>query len=778
MTVPEAQLQAYTVAIVREALPHEPPENFRVEKWLKIRIGHNVEERDGTADWEGSGRADLLVYHHGRPLAVVELKREDQTLTDSDVDQARSYAVAMIDRPPLVIVSNGNATWVRQTIDGAELDPTIDGVAFVEKLFENIGKLAAADNAWAIETLMGPEASIWVESVRRQTDDLIERMTGEADDMRKPFPRDFLFARAATADIVGLFEGGARAVVADGAPLAGKSNVLRELSRTCRTSPDWAILMINAAPHGPGLFQRIANLFGEALEWKLSKDDVRTWLRRMSRSQRRPALVLAVDGLVAGTQVMSDIEELAESGFEDGLRIVVTVDRASDIMLDASGRGETAFAAIAGKVEVEPLNDQEFQRVREDFAERRILFYGGAELAQEYRTAWMLRSVLADGSAPAIEDHAAVIPATMGLKTIRAARTRLNSLVAIARLHRLVARDAVADEEVPDAELALAQANAFVVRRDVLTASGEDAARELESQGWLSFHRHHRGDDILVFRAPEFMLSELAHELSESLDRFIDDDVDEAAARLIFYAERFFLGDLIGAQAVVDLAARRKALPLDLLGSLMNCPPEFESMAGKVIGIADENGNIFNVRFDEHCGFARADEEGHAITPFTPPDPDEDLPGMYGRFTPWLILSQLARLPSVFGPKGGERFDFEILLHVGQNSFPLMRGNSNLSMGHTTQSLGAAGSVLALPQALAEPITAAMHKVFAVEWRVLGPFLERVVVADSLPLTARVHCALVSLQGSADDDLDQWVDVTLRTTVLPLLRRQLSSSAK
>lgn len=199
---------------------------------------------------------------------------------------------------------------------------------------------------------MGPEAGVWVETVRRRTDELIARLTGDAADTRKPFASDRLFRRAATAEIADLLNQGAGLIIVEGAPLSGKSNVLRELAEQSRLSSDKAVFLVNAATRGSGLYQRLANVLGDALEWRLSADDVRTWLRRLSRSSRVPALILAVDGLAPRSDVEQDLEDLAALGLGGGLRIVVATDRADDIVSDVRGRGETALGAIAKVVEV------------------------------------------------------------------------------------------------------------------------------------------------------------------------------------------------------------------------------------------------------------------------------------------------------------------------------------------------------------------------------------------------------------------------------------------
>lgn len=768
----EAQLVAHVLALAHEAFPHLEAESFKLEKILKFKVGRHNYAIDGAAAWTAEGRADLLLFYGGRPLAVIELKREDKPLTLDDLRQGQSYANILVPHPPLVIVSNGNETWVRQAHDGETLPEELHGAAMIEKIFENIGKLAAADNSWAIEVLMGPEASVWVEAVRMRTDELIERLTGEAGDSRKPFARGFLVHRGATDDIVAKFEAGAPTILVEGAPLAGKSSILRDLAQVTRASPDWAVLMVNGATAGGGLFQRIANLFGDALEWKLGADDVRAWLRRMSHSSRRPALILAVDGLKPGTSVAHDFEELAETGFGDGLRLIGCTDCADDILLDSTGRTETAIGQIAEQVTVDMLDDDEFAALQARLFEDRILFYPGAEIADEYRTPWVLRSVLSEGSAPKEENIAAVIPATMGLRLVRHARERFSALDTVVRSHRILARDALADQETPDAAVVLASANGFIVRRDALSVQGEAAAVALERQGWIRFYRHPTGEDLVGFRVPELFMSELAHELATSLEAAIDEEPDDAWLLLVCQAQRFFLGDIVGAHALFDFGKKRGGVPPSLVEPMMNDRPEGESMAGKVIGIDRGDGRILYFRFNDEGEIARANAQGKTIGDYAPLD-EGDKGIMHGNVMSWMILSQLSAVRTGYGT--GNRFDVDIMLWVGQAPMPLMRGGGEIMRlrAHAVQNLGKAGSVLAAEHAMAEPVTSAIHALFYNEWENIDGFFDQVIVADSLPLTARVHNALNMLRGADVPGLEVWGREKMATVIQPLLRRQM-----
>ncbi|MEQ8746326.1 hypothetical protein [Pyruvatibacter sp.] len=773
--VPEAQLQSYVVGLAREAFPHVKAESFKVEKRLKLKLGHTDNDYDGTAAWEAEGRADLLLLYDGDPLAVVELKRADKALMAQDLKQGQSYAAVLTPRPPLVIVSNGNETWVRQVDSGKELPLGLDGAATIEKVFANIGKLAAADNSWAIEVLMGPETSVWVEAVRQRTDKLIDRMTGEPGDTFKPFCEELLFHRRATDEIIAQFDSATKAVIVEGPPLAGKSNVLRELAVATRCSPDWGIFMVNGATAGPGLFQRLANILGAALEWKLEADDVRTWLRRMSQSTRKPALVLAVDGLKPGSPVAHDFEELAETGFGEGLRLVGCTECADDILLDGTGRGQTAVSSIAKVVQVDTLDDDEFSAIREHLSRNRIFFYPGAELSDEYRAAWVLRSVLAGGALPEKENVAAAIPATMGLRLVQSARERFDPLHDVARRHRLIVRDALCDEEAPNPEVTLAGTNAFVIRRDALSSDGEDAAVKLQEEGWVGFYRHSTGKDLVAFRVPELFMSELARELADTIEVALNAEPDEAWRVLIQQASRFFLGDIVGAQALCDLGRKRNGLPLGLMGSLMNDRPCVESLFGKTIGIQMADGTVRDLHFNEDGEVAALDVYGNVVGDYTPLSDDDDFGVAYGNMMSWLILSQLASVRTAFGETIEERLDIEVMLHVGRARMPLVRGGNMANLkAHSIANLGNAGSVLSAEHALAEPLTSAIHKLLHEEWRDLDFFFLRLVEADSLPATVRVHHALNSLKGSVVPGLENWAQGKMTSTVRPLLQKQMA----
>lgn len=99
------------------------------EHSFSIRLGHT--EIDPGASTEVNthhrsirGRSDLLLMRNGLPLAIVETKRADHSLTEKDAIQAISYARLLRQVAPFAIVTNGSTTKVYDTL--ADSDKLID----------------------------------------------------------------------------------------------------------------------------------------------------------------------------------------------------------------------------------------------------------------------------------------------------------------------------------------------------------------------------------------------------------------------------------------------------------------------------------------------------------------------------------------------------------------------------------------------------------------------------------------------------------------------------
>ena len=100
---PEAELESRLATALAAAFPNIPRDHLVEQRRFTVRLGHETHELDSVGQWESSGRADILVFYEERPLALLEIKREDLALTHTDYEQAQSYANQLTPRPPLVI---------------------------------------------------------------------------------------------------------------------------------------------------------------------------------------------------------------------------------------------------------------------------------------------------------------------------------------------------------------------------------------------------------------------------------------------------------------------------------------------------------------------------------------------------------------------------------------------------------------------------------------------------------------------------------------------------
>lgn len=355
----EAELESRLAAAITQAFPNIGRDQLVEQRRFTIRLGHSTHTFDSDALWEKTGRADILLFHGTRPLAVLEVKREDLPLTVDDYDQAQSYANQLTPRPPLVIVSNGVETQVYDANTGTTLEIGNDAQADVCQLLANAAKVAVADMRWAIEALMGRETEVWTQAVRGCTARLIAELTDPPGEHGRPFAENLLFPRIATHQVMELLKEEKTFTIVEGFPVSGKSSLLRELALKTRSSEELAVLMLRG--DGPGLYRAVANLFEAELNWTLSDDDARSWLRRMSKEGAGPTLVVAIDDLLLGSAMAMDMAELASMPTGPQLKILVTTDRAVALTRAPNGRTPSALGNRAASVTLDSMRIKEFQ---------------------------------------------------------------------------------------------------------------------------------------------------------------------------------------------------------------------------------------------------------------------------------------------------------------------------------------------------------------------------------------------------------------------------------
>jgi len=776
----EADLEARIEAALRAAFAWLPFDGLKHQIKFEFKFGHTTVAVNGGEVSAAQARPDILVTYKDVPLALMELKREGLALTAEDEEQGLSYARMLHPRPPLVVVTNGADTKILETHSGAEWKTDNPSETEVHKLIAAAGKIAAGDLKRAIETLLGPQSTVWVAAIRAASDVVLADLTGSFNEVTQPFVQGFMIPRNATRHVIDALSSGKRVIIVEGPPLAGKSNVLRELAELTRSSADFVMFFIEAdGGGGAGILQNIANIMANALGWNVATDETRSWLRSLSH-RSSPTLVLAIDGIsVSRDEVRRDIEELTGNGFGPNLRLVLSMDDAitHKFVKNETGRKATRIGRRALIVRVDALVDNEFKRAVGALLDRRIGIIHGGEHAPEYRVPWVIRALASDVSSSARyvdENVMAILPPLLGLQLLDQVRQRFQEEEETRHLFQGLAEAVL--EDVTDRKRSIStilesMAN-YAVRRKTVRKHVDDAdVRALSDRGFVRLGLNEANEQIVVARLPELLASELAFLIARQLAQKINTNGPlHAADWLVAQSSRLPLGDVIAAQAILDCAVRAGNFPLTLIERLLAVPPRKEKIKpgtraalfmpniGKIELTFHDNGKVV-ARVGPHEELLDSEDDDGS-----PPEMHADIEG-------WLILSHLAGQPFIAEAPDGTRLgrvDPALLTEVGTCPIVLCRPPADPEMsGIFVHELKDHGSIVCHNSGIVEPITMSILKFLrtADMEMEITEWLEKAVERRSLPLIARLDIALRYM--SEGGDKASWAEEMLEQHIKP-----------
>ena len=776
----EADLEAAIDAALSRAFPHLERAAIQHQISFTIRLGHNSITVDAAADWSLRGRADVLISVRGRPLAVLELKRKNLKLTDADREQGLSYARVV--PVPLVVVTNGEAVWMF-TATGQTWAPTDASEERVQDLFASASRAAAEDLRKAVQTLLGPESAVWASAIRATTNRAIEDQCGDWRDALRPFVADYVIPRDATQEVLDRLQRGAQAVVVTGAPLSGKSNVIREVATELEHSSEFAVLVIEADSARAGIFQTIANTVDTSFGWPASSAEIRSWLRNLGRVTSRPALVIAVDGMSGErSQLTSDIEELLSGDYGKNVRLILAIDdtNVETLTLTTTRRSQTRLGRRATIVGVpSKLTRNEFQKALKILVTHRVAFMDGCLATPEFRSPWVLRALAADVigvSDDADPDKLALLPSSLGIRLLHQVRQRFDGDVELWRQYRDLASAVLADiDSSRPPSLALLSVEIFVVRRKAITDHLDQTdVKDLSSRGLLKAGNH-ADESIFVPRLQELLAVTVANALSKELQDQVERSPDSAAEWIVSRSSKLPLGDVIAALAIVD-AATSTGLPIEFVRALINTKPETQPLRPGTRAMASVGGRLLDVEVNGD-GSMTVNSRG-GILHVIEPDPGEGLGNVLDPGA-WLILSYLAAVPFVASANGqiAQVSGLDIALEVASSPIPLVKPGADRDQWiHSVHEFPGIGSVLCYDNGIIEPITVSLFEVLAREGSAAQPWLENAVKRECYPMLARLDVALREVSKLADANLSRWAADARETLIGPTMRRLLRAA--
>lgn len=781
----ESDLEARIHGTIARIFPWIGSSSLRHQLRFSIKFGRATVIVDGRNASSAEARLDILVSDGDTPLAILELKREVSSLSAADEQQGLSYARMLRPSPPLVIVTNGRDTRLLASHDGAPLDSSNFGSEQLKNLVSAASMAATGDLRRAVETLLGQGGRLWGNAIRAATANTITDMCGTLDDYLQPFVQGFLIPRKATQEALSHLrsESGPRAVIIEGAPLAGKSSVIREVAELSSMSDDLCVLLVEGDSAGEGVFQRLANLFSVELGWPATSDDIRSWLRGTSIREAGPRLVLAIDGNgVTREQVRRDVEELVSDQFGPGLRILLGLDdsRTNSVILNETGRKRTRLGRNAAVVTVGILDDDEFKSACKTLALLNMQFMPGAESSGEYRSPWLLRAIAANiRVAPDDGGHiVAALPPLLGLDLIANARHNFfddDLRAGYRKLAGCLLKD-VKDMSRP-VHLVLESMMIYVVRKSTTKAKFDHREiRALQNTGVVRQTIHASGEAVIVARLPEAMAAELASALAKELAGRVKSNPVKTAKWFLRTSVRLPMGDVVAAQAVIDAAQILEGIPLAFLNELLKDYPRKEKVSpGTRATMYWPSTGTIGLRFNEDGSVVASAPGGMPLELDMSPDERDEMTMQIGG-QGWLVLSHLASLQLlVVGDDG--RFvgsaTPSLLLEIGSCPVPLRRPSALESdHGSWTHDVPDQGEVVCHRSGIIEPITLALlNAIVRMDMQEADDWVAEMMSRESFPLLARTDIALRQIIHFADKEKASWAQRILDSNVAPAISR-------
>ncbi len=786
----ETDLEVHANSALRIALPWLDVAAIKHQLTFSFKLGHKTVEINGAKVSSRRGRLDMLIESAGKRLAILELKKPGQPLHADDVDQGLSYARVLHPRPPIVIVSNGTETRTYATETGDLLKDGLPNEQAFAALMDAAMANAHAGLQDAIATLMAPGSAVWMAVIRAATEQTLDELTGGWSDVRTPFTPDFHISRKASSEAMTVLRGTRRVIAIEGAPLIGKSHVLRELATGTTASDEIAVLLVEASGTAAiGIADEVARLLSGAVGWRISADEARRWLERLATSDG-PQLVIAIDGLgLEHDGIRRELEALSAQSMGPKVKFVVEADTSvvDRLWKGVTRRKDTVFARRGKRILVDRLDDEEFDQALRVLQRHDVTFMHGADRADEYRQPWLLRSMAASvvESPERTSGMTAILPPLLSLDLFRYTRAHFiqDELAEQAATFARAVLDDYGRGDRPN-DVILRSMHSFMVRRATMRdhADSEELAAMVQS-GLTGTALDIGNRPLVTGRIPELIASELARQIAEELaERMGDDEADgdeDAADWLVATTTRLPFGDVIGAQALVDLFSWRNGISVAFLNRLLQRAPKVRPLkpgtravawmpsVGQLNMVTRADGVTVIKMPGWSEGVELSADEG-AVT--------------YADLDAWLILSHLASVRIGAVATVDERIvglvDPAILALVGTSPILLRREPEDVGRsGHHTHD-GPDGAQLACrTDGIIEPVTFSLLRFLERERGNADEWLQEACEDGSAPFLNRLSHALAVLAGmSPNASRAKWAKSRLNTLVNPALKKALSST--
>ncbi len=373
----EATLEQRIVFEIGKCFPFLKKEDIILQKSFSIKLGHKK--------YVIKGRADVMVQHDGKPLAIFELKAPEIKLTTDDYEQCVSYARLTEPITPLSIISNGKETVVLNTYKRERVDDDYTNEEVFNRLIKNMGSVAESQLDSAINTLLGNSKEVWNKTIQEINDSGFSIITSKTLDLESPICEEFQIERESSNELLKLIYSNSLSIFT-GEPSSGKTNVIYQLCQLTRKQDECIPIYINLE-EPKSIFQYLANKFSGVLYTPISKDNFKYWLINSLRINSERRVVFILDNI--SSSIETDWEEIYEliNINKDNFSVLLVMNKQIyDDVKKIKGKNRLNTIGKAKHYTLSFLSDDEFYRACQMLYDNyKLCISHGGEYNPEYR---------------------------------------------------------------------------------------------------------------------------------------------------------------------------------------------------------------------------------------------------------------------------------------------------------------------------------------------------------------------------------------------------------
>lgn len=710
----EATLEQRIVLETGKCFPFLKKEDIILQKSFSIKLGHKK--------YVIKGRADVMIQHNGKPLAIFELKAPEIELTTDDYEQCVSYARLTEPITPLSIISNGRETVVLNTYTRERVDTDNTNEKNFNELIKNMSTIAESQLDSAINILLGSSKEVWNKIIQEINDSGFSIITSKTLDLESPICEEFQIERESSNELLKQIYLDSL-LIFTGEPSSGKTNVIYQLCQLSRKKDGCIPIYVNLE-EPKSIFQYLANKFSGVLYTPISKDNFRYWLINCLCKNPENRIVFILDNISSSVETdWEEIYELIDINKNTFSVLLVMNEQIFDDVKKVKGKNRLNSIGKAKHYILSFLSDEEFYRARQMlYDDYKVCISHGGEYNPEYRKPDVLKLQAVYLKNMHLDDSIGIYtPGILDMNILLSVWENIDDNIRMGyrKFAKFIIDEGNKDKSIERMFFAY---NSGILFCNSIDLKDKDMQVLLE-RGYIKRKYLRNGDSFIYPALQNIMPVAAAYEIMDLMLYRSDDS--ELYNSLIRYSQLFPYPDLTAALMISFMTKRDEFFISRIINRLYMDEPTIDYSAPKRALMKMEDG-IIGIDFSKLSCIMNGEEV------------------LLGNTLPWLILSNLLAIP--FATEDGNlSLWIEMIKKVGSFKNVLLR-IANIPFdkitGYHVHSFPNRIEVVCGKMGIIEPITYAMQMGF---WKVPEHMIEIVrwaIEKRNIPLIMRLSTSL------------------------------------